>query len=415
MRIRFTIFLVFIIAILVIVINGYLSISQDIKMNTHHPAWWAIMDIVEYGRKTDDKVFKAVIKKKHSATIDLGRFYFDLEVAAEPAYTPQLYLKDKAALQSYLDQHAIKDKSLSIFIKPNFWLNIQALPNYNYLLTSVGGHIALVLFLCILLWISGVVIYRLYATLKGVNNTLETLCVPVTKSVLAELFHGSYSLIHLLKNRIHDLMNTRVKILEAISHDLSSPLTRIQYRLESLDQTDETKSSLADLAETHQMINEILQRGVPHIQAHELIDLHTLTEVIVENYTEQGVVINYHSESSENLIVKGSATIFKRILYNLLNNSIKFADKIDVFLYQEAKMIHLVVADNGPGLPQAEDAQQLFQAGYQAKNQHQARVRAGFGLGLAIVYELVHQTQGNIVIENNMPRGLKVSIMWPEI
>ena len=133
-----------------------------------------------------------------------------------------------------------------------------------------------------------------------------------------------------------------------------------------------------------------------------------------QNYAEQGIVINYHPKSDGHLIVKGSTTIFKRILYNLLNNSIKFSDKIEVFLYQGAKMIHLVVSDNGPGLPQTENAQQLFQVGYQAKNQHQARVCAGFGLGLAIVYELVHQTHGNIVIENNSPHGLKISIIWPE-
>ena len=329
-------------------------------------------------------------------------------------YTPQLYLKDKVDFQSYLDKHAVKDKNLSIFIKPNLWLNVQALPNYDYLLTSVGGHIALALFLCVLLWVSGIVIYRLYATLKDINSTLEVLCVPVTKSVLSELFHGSYSLIHLLKGRIYDFMNTRVKILESISHDLITPLTRIQYRLQSLKPTEEIESSLADLKETHQMINEILKHGVPYTQAHELIDIHTLIEVIVENYAEQGIVINYHPKSDGHLIVKGSTTIFKRILYNLLNNSIKFSDKIEVFLYQEAKMIHLVVSDNGPGLPQTENAQQLFQVGYQAKNQHQARVCAGFGLGLAIVYELVHQTHGNIVIENNSPHGLKISIIWPE-
>ena len=209
-------------------------------------------------------------------------------------------------------------------------------------------------------------------------------------------------------------MNDRVKILESISHDLSTPLTRIQYRLQSITPTEEIKNSLVDLDEIHQMINEILKHAVPQTQAHELIDLHTLIEVIIENYIEQGIVINYHPNSNGHFIVKGSATIFKRILYNLLNNSIKFSDKIEVLLYQKAKMIHLVVADNGPGLPQTENAQQLFQAGYQAKNQHQARVRAGFGLGLAIVYELVHQTHGNIVIENNSPHGLKISIIWPE-
>ena len=54
-----------------------------------------------------------------------GNFYFDLEVSKTPVYTPQLYLKDKVDFQSYLDKHAVKDKNLSIFIKPNLWLNVQ--------------------------------------------------------------------------------------------------------------------------------------------------------------------------------------------------------------------------------------------------------------------------------------------------
>ncbi|WP_192484441.1 MULTISPECIES: sensor histidine kinase [Cysteiniphilum] len=401
----------FVLAIAILVSHTYLQVTQVVKINVHHRVVWTIMDIVNYGKTHEEGVFSNLMTKAHYANIYFDNFYFDLDISPKPLYEPELHVKTKDALQKYLDNHQVKNGNLSIYIKDNLWLNVQVRPNYSYMLFSIGGRIALSLFIILLLLISGLIVYRLYKSVRAAHNVLEELHIPKGKSVLKDVLNGSTSLAGLLRNRITDLMNTRIKTLEAISHDLKTPLTRIYYRLHTLGQSTEVVNSLKDIDEVNQMIKEILTVGSTTQQSFEAIELNSLTEVIVEEYQIQEINISYEG-LDRNVIVTGSMLIFKRILYNLINNSNRFADKIMVKLTVVKDVVILSIQDNGLGIPEAEDPNALFRARYQADNQSEARVSAGFGLGLAIVYELVHQTNGIITIENIKPNGLSVAIRW---
>ncbi|WP_018300524.1 sensor histidine kinase [Fangia hongkongensis] len=409
MKVRFLIIALLVVTIGFLIIHTYFKITQAIQFNNQHQAIGTIMDIVNYGKEAKDNNFKSITAPKHYAYLDLDNFYFDLDLSPAPIYTPTLFMHNSTQLQNYLNQHPFVHGNFSLNIKPHLWLNIQARPNYSYLFINLSARVITTLFISILLFVAGLIFHRLYSTLTNLYAILEELRIPKPASIALEIFQGTTNLIHLLKSRVSDLMNTRVKILESVSHDLNTPLTRVYYRLHSLDQTKEVKACLKDIDETRLMIKQILDMSTFESQPHKAIELNSLTNIIIEEYISSGVNISHNLEHEHNIIM-GSAIIIKRILYNLINNSIKFATQIDIALFRQQNNIVLRVSDNGPGIPKSLNKSLLFQAKYQADNQHEARIRAGHGLGLAVVYELVHQINGEIIIENKAPKGLTISI-----
>ncbi|WP_192482724.1 MULTISPECIES: sensor histidine kinase [Cysteiniphilum] len=110
--------------------------------------------------------------------------------------------------------------------------------------------------------------------------------------------------------------------------------------------------------------------------------------------------------------IYGSEDAFVRILYNVIGNALKFATDVTVCLQMDKSNIILSIEDNGPSVPDDMSLNELFRRRVQADNQDMSRTQQGSGLGLAIVYELVHQTGGDVTLKNLSPSGFGVYILW---
>jgi two-component system nitrogen regulation sensor histidine kinase NtrY len=100
----------------------------------------------------------------------------------------------------------------------------------------------------------------------------------------------------------------------------------------------------------------------------------------------------------------------RRVVINLVDNAIEAMDRkgeivIETQLDRANRLVRVVVADNGPGIP-AVEREKLFLPYYSTK-------RRGSGLGLAIVRRIIAEHGGNIEVGDNAPHGTRFTIELP--
>jgi signal transduction histidine kinase len=100
----------------------------------------------------------------------------------------------------------------------------------------------------------------------------------------------------------------------------------------------------------------------------------------------------------------------KRVLINLIDNAIEALDRrgtveIATEIDATAGRVRLIVADDGPGIPEGA-REQLFVPSFSTK-------RRGSGLGLAVVSRIVQEHQGEIRVESNRPKGTRFVVELP--
>jgi two-component system nitrogen regulation sensor histidine kinase NtrY len=100
----------------------------------------------------------------------------------------------------------------------------------------------------------------------------------------------------------------------------------------------------------------------------------------------------------------------RRVIINLIDNAIEAMERqgvidVETCLDTQNKLVRIVIADNGPGIPPAE-REKLFLPYYSTK-------KRGSGLGLAIVRRIVAEHGGSVDVSENAPRGTRFAIELP--
>lgn len=112
--------------------------------------------------------------------------------------------------------------------------------------------------------------------------------------------------------------------------------------------------------------------------------------------------------------IKADKNKFKTVLYNLINNSIKFTDEcgyIKVNVTKEGQMLNVSVKDNGIGI-EKENIEKLFQPFSQIDSSLNRKFE-GAGLGLSIVKEFVEINGGTVNVETEIHKGSNFSFTIP--
>jgi signal transduction histidine kinase len=113
-------------------------------------------------------------------------------------------------------------------------------------------------------------------------------------------------------------------------------------------------------------------------------------------------------------LVRGDAAQLERVLLNLLANAVKFTPAYGVLTLSAARAedhVVIAVADNGIGIPEAEQAQ-LFERFFRSSSARDQAIQ-GTGLGLSIVKNIVEQHGGAIVAESAEGAGTTMTITLP--
>lgn len=214
----------------------------------------------------------------------------------------------------------------------------------------------------------------------------------------------------------------RALILAGISHDLRTPITRMQLEVEMAPLDDSARSGMqADLSQMDSIINQFLDYAKP-FEDHTItsVDLSLICEQIATQYRRlESCEINLNIDS--NLWINGIEIEIKRCISNLLENARRYGRsttdgklKLDVECklteLDGVKRTLLFIRDYGPGVPESELSRMLQPFTRLDLARGQAN---GSGLGLAIVERIVKRHSGKIQIRNHEYGGLQISIFLP--
>ncbi len=213
-----------------------------------------------------------------------------------------------------------------------------------------------------------------------------------------------------MQKRLHKFVEGRTLMLAAISHDLRTPLQRLRFRIDSLDDASRT-AMLADIEEMEAMIGSTLTFASDEAApaARETLDLGALVSSVCDEAADAGG--SAQCAETERVVVQGDPVRLKRALSNLVYNAMKYAGGAEVRVGREAGAAVVEVADRGPGIP-ADRLEEMFQP-FRRLEPSRSRATGGAGLGLSIARTIARAHGGDVTLSPRSGGGLTARLVLP--
>ncbi len=211
-----------------------------------------------------------------------------------------------------------------------------------------------------------------------------------------------------MRKRIIRHLNQRSEMLSGISHDLRTPLTRMKLQIAFIKDKNLANKLAQDINEMEKMLNEYLQFTKSSYQEKdEKFNLSELISSTVNEYSNQNISTNLISD----IYIIARKNLIKRCINNIIDNAIKYGDKVKVGLTKNNRNLFIKIEDNGPGIPEKE-YENVFKPFYKI-DKSRADSKASVGLGLSIASDIIRSHGGNIKLEKSSLNGLAIKIFLP--
>ena len=211
-----------------------------------------------------------------------------------------------------------------------------------------------------------------------------------------------------MRKRILRHLNQRSEMLSGISHDLRTPLTRMKLQIAFINDKELATKLTEDINEMEKMLNEYLQfTSSSYLEKNEKFNLSNLISEIIIKYNNKSIT----SKISTDIIINGRKNLIKRCINNLIDNGIKYGDRVNVELSKSTNNLFIKIEDNGPGIPEKE-YENVFKPFYKI-DKGRAESKSSVGLGLSIASDIIRSHGGNIKLERSTMNGLGVKIFLP--
>ena len=211
-----------------------------------------------------------------------------------------------------------------------------------------------------------------------------------------------------MRKRIMRHLNQRSEMLSGISHDLRTPLTRMKLQLAFIKDEKISKKLSLDIDEMEQMLNEYLQfTSSSYLEKNINFDISKLIEHIIKKYKNNNIYPNIIS----GVYINGRKNLIERSINNLIDNSIKYANKIHIKVSKTDNNLLVTIDDDGPGIPKKE-YENVFKPFYKI-DKSRGESKSSVGLGLSITSDIIKSHGGNILLDQSSLGGLKVKIFLP--
>ena len=221
-----------------------------------------------------------------------------------------------------------------------------------------------------------------------------------------------------MQARIQKNIEERNRMLAAMAHDLRTPLTRVQLRIEEVD-PEELRNKLTEGIKEIRSIAEqslelssslkISEKPVP-------LDILAFMQSRVDDFAEMGhpvLLKGCHENGMAALAVLASPLSLKRCVDNILRNAVTYAGNADVCVSSANGEVIIDICDNGPGIP--EQHLERISAPYFRLETSRNRESGGTGLGLSIAHNMMLLNNGTLSFTNRPEGGLRVRMMLPRL
>lgn len=281
------------------------------------------------------------------------------------------------------------------------------------------GSIALVLSLIGAVFISTLInqpLARLTAAARAIAKGKQP--GPLPESGPTEIREANLSFNQMVAD-LDRIESDRVVILAGISHDLRTPLARMQLEVEMANLPDAAREGMhSDLEQMDAIIGQFLDYAKPFDSSSFVpVDLSALLEDVISSVKRLNGV-NIHSSIKPGVEIMGNGIELERVINNLLENARRYGKTplsdttdIDIVCKTEGHFVRVEIGDHGPGAPDSELERLLRPFTRLDTARGQAN---GSGLGLAIVNRIVIRHNGKLNLRNRDGGGLLVQLMFPQ-
>ncbi|QNI35234.1 ATP-binding protein [Edaphobacter albus] len=229
---------------------------------------------------------------------------------------------------------------------------------------------------------------------------------------------------NVMAGRLEGLVSGQRQLIYDISHELRSPLTRLNVALDigrerkGNDQVFDQMQQ--DLERMNQMIERLLTLARLDVASASVpFETFNLTDLVANLVHSAGFELherpdNITMNSREIFWVRGNAELLQSAIENVIRNAIRYNNSdepVQVVLERMESLVQITVRDHGPGVP-SESLQKIFEPFYRVASDRD-RQTGGAGLGLAITERAIRMHGGKVYAENATPHGLAVYILLP--
>jgi len=233
--------------------------------------------------------------------------------------------------------------------------------------------------------------------------------VPETKPSGAIEIRKAINEFEKMKQRILRHISQRTSMLSGISHDLKTPLTRLKLQIEILNKDGKLDKIKEDVNEMQKMITDYLDYSNSQSEiSSEQFNLSIMLNEIIHRLSNSKIKI----ECKKNFFIVGRQHLIKRCILNVIENSIKYGNCIDIKVSEQKEKVIITIDDDGPGIPERE-RERVLRPFYRL-DKSRTKSSGSVGLGLSIVQDIVNSHGGQIELLNN-PKGsgLRVNLIFP--
>lgn len=209
-----------------------------------------------------------------------------------------------------------------------------------------------------------------------------------------------------MQDKISQFDAERMRMVAAVGHDLRTPMTSLRIRAEMVDAEQQRDAMIRTLDEMAVMADGLVSYAKEGQDAEKMdrLDLGPFLEQVCE---DRGATCDI----AMNVQVTGRHVGLGRAFGNLIDNALRYGNKVSVTLTQDSQSALITIVDDGPGIPpdRLEDMFQPFTRGDGSRSGE----TGGAGLGLSIAQTIILAHGGGITLENCAKGGLCATVTLP--
>ena len=233
---------------------------------------------------------------------------------------------------------------------------------------------------------------------------------PELQSAGASEIRQTANAFNQMRKRIKRFLKQRTDMLAGVSHDLRTPLTRMKLQLSLLKDEKAKKELELDINEMTAMLDSyvsFVRSEAP--EPIENINLNKFLKEIINNISKEKFEISLHEK---NIVqTSGRPLQLKRAFQNIIDNSIRYSDKLEIEILTNNEGCSILFEDNGSGIP-SKNYEDVFKPFF-TLDPSRNKLKGESGLGLAITRDIIRSHGGEIRLGESKFGGLKSILQLP--